>query len=168
MAELEANGKNLALFVFYTNANIPNMKRITNSKIQTQKLAKNFVHRIVGHRKSNNSNAVVIGLSGELGSGKTTFVQGFAKSSGIKKRVISPTFVLMKRYKNLYHIDCYRINNPKEITDLRWKDLVKNPENIILVEWAEKIKKIFPKPHFWVKFSHIDKNKRSIDIQFVK
>lgn len=144
------------------------MKKISNSKIQTQKIAKDFAHRIVGHRKSNNSNAVVIGLSGELGSGKTTFVQGFAKALGVKTKVISPTFVLMKKYKNIFHIDAYRIKNPKEILDLGWKDLIKNPENIILIEWPEKIKKIFPKPHFWIKFTHRRKNTRGIDIRFVK
>ncbi|PIT97091.1 tRNA (adenosine(37)-N6)-threonylcarbamoyltransferase complex ATPase subunit type 1 TsaE, partial [Candidatus Berkelbacteria bacterium CG10_big_fil_rev_8_21_14_0_10_41_12] len=47
---------------------------------------------------------------GELGSGKTRFVQGFAKGLGIRKRLTSPTFVLMKKYKNLYHLDCYRLN----------------------------------------------------------
>lgn len=144
------------------------MKKISDSRIQTQKIAKDFARRIVGHRKSNNSNAVVIGLSGDLGSGKTTFVQCFAKAFGVKTKIISPTFVLMKRYKNIFHIDAYRIKNPKEILDLGWEDLIKNSENIILVEWPEKIKKIFPKPHFWLNFSHISPKNRGIDIRFVK
>jgi len=163
------------------------MKRITCSKIQTQKLAKNFAHRIVGHRKSNiGKKAVVVGLSGELGSGKTTFVQGFAKSLGIKKRVISPTFIIVKKFqipksklqtnfkfqnpnfKTLIHIDTYRISKPGEILDLGWRDVLANKENIILVEWAEKIKKIFPKSYVWIKFTHKSLNQRGIDIQFVK
>lgn len=139
---------------------------ITNSKIQTQKVAKELAKQCP--KQGLGQKAVLIGLSGELGSGKTTFVQGFAKSLGIKKRVISPTFVLMKRYKNLYHIDCYRIDSYKEILDLGWKDMLANKENIILVEWAEKIKKIFPKSYVWIKFTHKSLNQRGIDIQFVK
>lgn len=145
------------------------MKRITYSKIQTQKLAKNFAKKIL---KLKNKKAVVIGLSGELGSGKTTFSQGFAKALNIKERIISPTFIIQKRFKikdlrfkNLYHIDAYRIKNPKEILDLGWEDVLVNPENLILVEWAEKIKKIFPRQHFWLNFRHKSKNKRSIDIR---
>ncbi|MBU2263644.1 tRNA (adenosine(37)-N6)-threonylcarbamoyltransferase complex ATPase subunit type 1 TsaE [Patescibacteria group bacterium] len=157
---------------------------ISRSKIQTQKVAKELACATlnVAHRTM----AVVVGLSGELGSGKTTFVQGFAKSLGIKKRVISPTFIIMKKFeirstksktnsksqiqkfKNLYHLDAYRIDNLKEILDLGWRDVLANKENIILVEWAEKIKKIFPRPHFWIKFIHKRKNTRGIDIQFVK
>ncbi len=149
------------------------MKHITNSKSQTQKLAKNFAHKIVGYRKFNNDCAIVVGLSGELGSGKTTFVQGFAKALGIKERIISPTFVILKKFKIqdlkfLTHIDAYRIKNSKEILDLGWKDLLVSPENIILVEWPEKIKKIFPRQHFWLNFNHEGKSKRSIDIHFVK
>ena len=139
---------------------------ITNSKIQTQKVAKELAKQCP--KQGLGQKAVLIGLSGELGSGKTTFVQGFAKSLGIKKKVISPTFVLMKRYKNLYHIDCYRIDSYKEILDLGWKDMLANKENIILVEWAEKIKKIFPKSYVWIKFTHKSLNQRGIDIRFVK
>ena len=151
---------------------------ISNSAKQTQKIAKDFAKKILGLRSE--QEAILIGLSGELGSGKTTFVQGFARGLGIKERVISPTFVILKNFKitkiknqkskikNLVHIDIYRINNSKEITDLGWKDLIKDPKNIILVEWAEKIKKLFPKPHFWIKFSHRTVQKRSIDIYLVK
>lgn len=142
------------------------MKKISDSRIQTQKTAKDFAKKIL--RLHSWKKAVIIGLSGELGSGKTTFVQGFAKALGVKTRIISPTFVLMKRHKNIFHIDAYRTKNPKEILDLGWKDLIKNSENIILVEWPEKIKKIFSKPHFWIEFTHRRKNTRGIDIRFVK
>jgi len=142
------------------------MRKISKSKIQTQKIAKELARQCP--KQGLGQRAVVIGLSGELGSGKTTFVQGFTKSLGIKKRIISPTFVLMKRYKNLYHIDCYRIDSYKEILDLGWKDMLTNKENIILVEWAEKIKKIFPKSYVWIKFTHKSLNQRGIDIRFLK
>jgi tRNA threonylcarbamoyladenosine biosynthesis protein TsaE len=139
------------------------MKKISHSIKQTyniaQELAKKILKKNFGSKK-----AVVIGLSGDLGSGKTTFVQGFAKSLGIKEKIVSPTFVIMrkseitnlKKFKNLYHLDAYRIDTPKEIIDLGWKDIINEPKNIILAEWAEKIKTIFPKQYFWINFRHID------------
>jgi tRNA threonylcarbamoyladenosine biosynthesis protein TsaE len=154
---------------------------ISISKSHTQKIAEEFTKKIFRLRPR--QGAAIIGLSGELGSGKTTFVQGFAKALGIKERVVSPTFVLMKKseirnsksetnskfkkfkFKTLYHIDAYRIKNPKEIIDLGWKEIIKNPQNIILIEWAEKIKKILPQKHFLINFKHINKNKRWIKIK---
>jgi tRNA threonylcarbamoyladenosine biosynthesis protein TsaE len=143
---------------------------ISGSIGQTHKIAKDLVEQIVRHRKSNIAN--IIGLSGELGSGKTTFAQGFARALGVKERVISPTFVILKRFKirgsrfkNLIHIDAYRINKPKEIIDLGWKEIINDPQNIILIEWAEKIKKILPQKHFFINFKHINKNKRWIKIK---
>ena len=90
--------------------------------------------------------AVIIGLLGDLGSGKTTFVQGFLKVAGWKKRITSPTFVLMRRYplrgkkfKNIYHLDAYRLKS-SEIHHLELEDTIKDPQNIVLVEWPENIK----------------------------
>lgn len=166
-------GKPAHSFCLKINAKMSLMKHITNSKFQTQKLAKNLAKQLVKHQMPNKKHALVVGLSGELGSGKTTFVQGFAKALGIKERIISPTFVILKKFKIkdlkfLTHIDAYRIKNSKEILDLGWKNMLVSPENIILVEWPEKIKKIFPKQYFWLNFSHKGKSKRSIDIHFVK
>jgi tRNA A37 threonylcarbamoyladenosine biosynthesis protein TsaE len=66
--------------------------------------------------------------------------------------------------KNLIHIDAYRLKSSKDILDLGWKDLITHPSNIILVEWAENIKKALPKPHFLVKISHIKEVERGVDI----
>ena len=74
----------------------------------------------------------------------------------------------MKNYKlkaksyQLIHIDAYRLQNPKELLDLGWDELIENPRNIILVEWADKIQKILPKNYIQVKLEYIDKNKRKI------
>lgn len=85
--------------------------------------------------------AFILALEGDLGSGKTTFTQGFAKGLGIKEKVLSPTFVLMKRYKkqkgNLYHIDCYRV---KDVEGLNFDEIIKDPNNIVVIEWAENAK----------------------------
>lgn len=111
---------------------------LTNSGSETKDLAKKLAKQLTG----------VITLSGELGAGKTTFVQGFAKGLGIKDKIISPTFVLIRQHKipnspkTLFHIDLYRIDN---ISPLGLEELWLNKDNIILIEWAEKIKKFLPK-----------------------
>ena len=135
---------------------------ISENAAETRKFAKNLAKKWLkqGLRKK----ALIIGLTGELGSGKTVFVQGFAKASGVKERVLSPTFVILKKFKNFIHIDAYRIKKPKEIIDLGWKKLINNPQNIILIEWAEKIKRILPKKYIKIKFEHVDRNKRKISL----
>ncbi len=136
-------------------------KYTTNSAKQTQKLGEKFAEEIVLSRTSHKT-AVILGLTGNLGGGKTTFLQGFAKGLGIKEKILSPTFVIIKKYKNFYHIDCYRINKPKEILELGWKDIIKNPKNIVAVEWPERIKKALPKSTIFIDFKFIDENTREI------
>ena len=115
--------------------------------------------------------AFVIALEGDLGSGKTTFIQGLAKGLKIKESVLSPTFLILKQFpisfkklKDFYHIDAYRLKNPEELLELGFKDLLNNPENLIVVEWADKIKKILPKHIMKIKFFNLGKNQRKISI----
>ncbi len=136
---------------------------ITKNERETKKVARMLAQEII-KKPLKTKGAVVIGLQGELGAGKTRFVQGFAKGLGIRQRLTSPTFVLMKKYKNLYHIDCYRIDKPKDLLDLDFKEIVSNPDNIILIEWAEKVRKILPKDTIWIKFEIINFKERKIKI----
>lgn len=137
---------------------------------QTKKLAGIFLKEVLKIPLS--KQALIIALSGDLGAGKTTFVQGFLRAAGIKSKITSPTFVLIKNYKlrttnyNLiYHIDCYRIHKPKELISLGFKEIIKNPKNIILIEWPERIKKYLPKNIIKVKFKHGKKeNERIINL----
>jgi len=148
------------------------MKIITNNFNQTKKLGEALAKKIKSRK---NDKAFVLGLSGDLGGGKTTFLQGFAKGLKIKQRILSPTFLIMKKYKlnnsaigqldNFYHIDCYRIQKSKEILSLGFKKIISDPKNIIAIEWAERIEKILPKNTIWIKFEFIDENKRKIQIQ---
>ena len=118
--------------------------------------------------------ALILGLEGELGSGKTTFVQGFIRGLGIKKRTVSPTFIIFRRlaikrgkFKNLYHVDAYRIKNPKELLRIGFRDVLDSPENIVVIEWADIIKKILPKNIYHLRFTHgADSTKRSIKGSF--
>lgn len=147
------------------------MKYVSNSTRETAKIAKEFAEKIFNIK--GNKSAIVVGLSGELGAGKTTLIKSFAKALGIKEKVSSPTFVILKKYKIkqkektgfLIHIDAYRINKVKEILDLGWKEMIKEPNNIILVEWAENIRKVFPRSYFWLNLVHINRGSRGIDIR---
>ena len=145
------------------------MKHITNSVSETKKLGEVLAKKII--KKAPTKKAVIVGLEGELGAGKTTFLQGFAKGLGIKEKILSPTFILIKKFpiskfKNFYHIDCYRIRKPKELVDLGLKEILSNPQNIVAVEWVENIKKLLPPKIISIQFKFLDKNKRKIVVGF--
>jgi len=148
-------------------------KFITKNEKETKKLAKILANEILKQKKvyseqlvvslvESSRGAAVIGLEGNLGAGKTTFIQAFAKGMGIRKRLTSPTFVLMKKYNNLYHLDCYRIKDSQDVLALDFKEIISEPKNIILIEWAEKIKRILPKDKIWIKFKILGKTQRII------
>lgn len=149
------------------------MRKITKSAKETQTLAKELANKIMSTWQVDM--ATVVALSGDLGAGKTTFTQGFAKALKIKEKITSPTFVLLKRFKikelrikNLIHIDAYRLEDPQEMLDLGWEELVHDPQNIIIIEWAGKIEKVLPRPYFLVNFKHKAELQRTIDISIVK
>lgn len=153
---------------------------LTRKAGQTRKLGNFLAKEIL--KTSLGQKALTLGLEGDLGGGKTTFLQGFAKGLRVKEKILSPTFVLMKRFqiplfrasaeksrqnlrfKNFYHIDCYRLKNSKETRDMDFKKIISNPENIVALEWADKIKKILPKKTIWIKFGFVKKNHRQIEI----
>ncbi len=125
---------------------------ITQSNLETKKLAKKL---------AKNFKSGVIALSGPLGAGKTTFVQGFAKGLGIKDKIISPTFVLIRQHEDFYHIDLYRLSN---FDGLGLEEILSNKDNIVLIEWAEKIKDLLPKNTIWITFEMLSENKRKITL----
>lgn len=124
----------------------------TKSAAETKLLASKFAAKHSGS---------IIALTGELGSGKTTFVQGFAKGLGIKEKITSPTFVIIRQYpNNFYHVDLYRIDNFQE---LGLEEILANPNNIVLIEWAEKIKDL-PKNTIKIIIEKLGGDKRLIAI----
>lgn len=142
---------------------------VTKSSEETKKVGM-ALGQILG-RESLSNKALIIALKGDLGSGKTTFIQGLAQGLKIKENILSPTFVIqkdfllaLKNYRSLYHIDAYRLKNPEELLELGFKDLIKNPENLVVIEWVDKIKKILPRNIFKIKFTNLGKNKRKIII----
>ena len=84
----------------------------------------------------------VIGLSGDLGAGKTQFVKGLARGLGSTARVHSPTFALLNEYGGgrlrLFHLDLYRLNNPNEVMSAGLEDYLVNPDGVTVVEWIER------------------------------
>lgn len=111
-------------------------------------------------RATDHSRATLITFSGDLGAGKTTLIQEIAKQLGVTETLQSPTFVIYKRYelslsfqereqegevwKNLIHGDMYRLESGGDIMKLGWQELLNNPENIICIEWPEKIISAIP------------------------
>jgi len=112
-----------------------------------------------------------LALTGDLGSGKTTFIQGFAEGLGIKDRIISPTFILMRKYSysklNFYHIDFYRLENnlENEVKNLGIDDTWGKENNIVAIEWAEKIKDLLPKGTIQLSFENLGEENRKILIE---
>ncbi len=114
----------------------------------------------------------VLALSGELGAGKTTFTQELAKQIGISEVVSSPTFVVMKEYEinylswqRLIHIDAYRIESEKEMEVLDFASYLNNENNLICIEWPEKIAKLIPSSAFRLNFE-LSENKRTLKLSY--
>lgn len=138
--------------------------------LTTKKIATAILGSILKDRSRRKNKAIIIGLVGELGSGKTTFVKGIAKELEIASPITSPTFLLIRRYRikkkkfysNLFHIDAYRTNNINEFKKLGIKHILSDPTYIVLIEWADKIKKLLPRKTVWIAFSHGKKKNERI------
>jgi tRNA threonylcarbamoyladenosine biosynthesis protein TsaE len=146
------------------------MNFITKSPTQTKKLGEILAKEGLKIRKK--KRGWLLGLRGGLGGGKTTFLQGFARGLGIKKKILSPTFLIMKKFQvsgssfqYFYHIDCYRIQKPKEILSLDFKKIISDPKNIVAIEWSDRIKRVLPKDILTIKFNFLDKTKREISLE---
>jgi len=150
------------------------MEVITKSAKETQKLAGLMAKELLNWPEPR-SGAMAVVLRGDLGAGKTTFAQGFAKGLGVKEPVKSPTFVILKKYDiskrkikttrfwHFYHLDCYRLKNTQDARSLGLAEILKNPANLVLIEWPERIKNILSKKQIIaIKFSYIDETSRKI------
>lgn len=143
------------------------MEIVSKSLKDTQKIAAEIVKKAI-----KKSGPLVISLYGDLGSGKTTFAQFFAKSLGIKEKILSPTFVIVKifkiggmnKFKRFVHVDTYRLKSAKDLIDLGFKEMLKDAESIILIEWPEKIEKLLPKNAVKIHFETINEDCRKIKI----
>jgi tRNA threonylcarbamoyladenosine biosynthesis protein TsaE len=112
----------------------------------------------------------VVGLSGDLGSGKTTFVRGICAALKIRETVTSPTFTLMNEYHGkmpVYHFDFYRLSSPDELHDLGLEEYFYG-DGIVLIEWPELVSKLVPTTHYEIhlkwELKDVDRNRRHIQI----
>lgn len=145
-----------------------------NSLKEMKKFAEWMADKLVrASRLHPGRSQMILALSGDLGSGKTTFTQYFLRALGVKGKITSPTFVLVKRYalytkrySIAYHIDCYRVKNLKDFKVFDLKEIFNVSQNIVLIEWPERIKKALPKSAIWLNFEHGEKpNERVIKIK---
>jgi len=110
-------------------------------------------------------------LYGELGAGKTTFTQGFVKGLGITTRLLSPTFIIVRRYSIetlqsfLYHIDLYRVKSEADLEGLGLREIFSDPSAIILIEWAERLGTVLPKHRVDMHFETLGNDERKITIK---
>lgn len=164
------------------------MEIISKNTEGTRNLAFDLAQKIQNGEISSSNGALVIGLHGDLGAGKTTFMKSFAEALGVKETIQSPTFVIMKIfntsppspllikergrpslrgrgevYEKLVHIDAYRLESGEELKKLGWEEMVKDPKNIICIEWPEKVEDIL-NDFIHLNFEHISENERKITI----
>ena len=155
------------------------MKFLSKSVPDTAKIVVDFLQKV---QKYKNSQAVVVGLFGDLGSGKTTFTQAVGKYLGVKEIITSPTFVIEKIYllkdikksheeiseiftfERLIHIDAYRLESGQELLNLDFEDLLADPKNLILIEWPERVMDALPPDLVKINFKFISESEREIDM----
>lgn len=97
----------------------------------------------------------VVSLGGDIGAGKTVFVQGLGAALGVRSRITSPTFTIVHEYEGRYrlvHVDVYRLESFQEVLDLGFEELL-DPEAIMLVEWGEAVAPLLPRRHLEVHIS---------------
>ena len=133
---------------------------------EINKIAEDIIDKV---SQASNSNATVLAFYGDLGVGKTTITKEIARQLGIKENVVSPTFVIMKiykinnkKFKNLIHIDAYRLDGSKDLLNLGWKEIIKNKDNLIIVEWPERIIESLPSNVYNINLEHKDETTRTV------
>ncbi len=150
---------------------------ITTSPQETAQLGKKLGTRLIQtsnfqlQNGEGDKHATVVCLYGELGSGKTTFVQGTSTSLGLTARLPSPTFFIVRRYLIpkktlvLYHIDLYRIQSQQEARDIGLSDILHDPNAIVFIEWADKLARLLPKNRIDVRFLALEDGSHRITIE---
>jgi tRNA threonylcarbamoyladenosine biosynthesis protein TsaE len=146
-------------------------KILSKSLDDTSRIAREWL----GSIEKKDSEALVVGLSGDLGSGKTAFVKAVAAALGITESVTSPTFVIEKIYSRgptsgsgwdrLIHIDAYRLESARELEVLNFEELVMDPNNLILIEWPENVKEILPEGALTVKCEFVSETEREYEFE---
>jgi len=143
---------------------------ISHSLEETEKIAKEFAKDLISRGKG--KSATVVGLYGDLGSGKTFFTQAVAKVFGIKEEVTSPTFIIERIYgtnnpvfPKLIHVDAYRLDSGEDLKKIGFGEVLKNSDNLVFIEWPERVSEILPK-HIRVMCEFVSDKERKYEIIF--
>lgn len=132
---------------------------VTKSAAETKKLGEE-----IGRANTFN----IMCLWGNLGSGKTTFVQGFARGLGITSRLLSPTFIIVRRYqipevsRFLFHLDLYRIKEPEDAKAIGFSEMLADPESVVVIEWPERLGTLLPEKRIDITFSVLPNGEHEI------
>src|SRR3989344_4649383 len=134
-------------------------ERITSSPTETKEWAEALAKAITPPK--------ILALFGNLGAGKTTFIQGLAKGLGIRGRVLSPTFIFIRPHtlkdgSKLYHVDLYRLNSEKDAPAIGLNEILQDKKAIVAIEWPEKIENLLPKGTVKIKLEALSETKRQI------
>ncbi|MDP2640989.1 MAG: tRNA (adenosine(37)-N6)-threonylcarbamoyltransferase complex ATPase subunit type 1 TsaE [Candidatus Yanofskybacteria bacterium] len=140
----------------------------SQSEEETRQIAEQFAKTLPFKKEG----ALVVALSGDLGAGKTVFAQGFARGLGALALITSPTFLLIRHtplsgshFSQFVHIDCYRLEDPAELLALGLREVLSEAGNVVLIEWADRIRGILPADTIWVSLSYAGDQEREITIQ---
>ncbi len=133
-----------------------------------------FARDVLGRLPKGGKSAVVIALEGDLGAGKTTFVQALARELGITETLQSPTYVLMKKYQTsnpkfqtLIHIDAYRLKSAAEFAALKPEMFLTDSHALVCIEWQKNVAGALPKADITVRFSSDDAKEEERYIEVV-
>lgn len=132
---------------------------VSHSEAQTRRLGARLAELLRGGE--------VIALQGDLGSGKTRWVQGMGYGLQVDVQVTSPTFILVNEYHGrltLYHIDLYRIHQVNEVLTFGLEDYLCG-DGVCAIEWPERAASLLPADHLWITFHHLDDTKRRITMR---
>ncbi len=129
---------------------------------------KEFAKKILSNSNSFNL-PIIIELIGDVGTGKTTFVRGFANGLGLKESITSPSFTISKSYalpnnRTLIHYDFYRLNNPG-IMKAELEESLSNKNNIIVIEWADSVANVLPNNRIQINIAYDENDSRKIEIE---
>lgn len=137
----------------------------THSTEETREVGKNFAKTLKPR--------TLVCFEGDLGTGKTTFIQGVLEGLGAKRPFVSPTFILMKQYqlsvptengiKYVYHADAYRLG-AKEFREIGFEEWISDAQGITLLEWPERIAELLPEKYITVHIASVSENERRIEI----
>lgn len=143
------------------------MKFVSKSLEETKQVASQMATELKPGDK-----ATILALEGELGAGKTAFSQALGEVVGVTENMHSPTFVIEKIYEikfngftKLIHIDAYRLEKDSEIIHLGWNEIIKEPDNLILIEWPENVKGVIPEWAKKINFKFVDETTREISYE---